>query len=63
MVGEWPLDLPVTGSEGVSPGMTVDYLSAELDDALVGRRFTIVDPPRQSRATARHFKMKEGLGT
>ena len=62
-VGEWPLDLPSVGSEDVSPGMVVDYVTAELDASLPGRRFTITEPSRQSQATARRFKVKEVLGT
>jgi len=62
-VGEWPLDLPSVGSEDVSPGMVVDYLTAASDASLAGRQFTITEPSRQSQATARRFKVKEVIGT
>lgn len=60
-VGEYPLSLPVeaTGSADVEPGMTVTYLTAAHDAALVGRVFGITGPGRQSTATARRFRMKE----
>jgi len=62
-IGEWPLDLPVGGTEALSPSMVVNYLTAELDASLPGRTYTLVEPARQSQSTARRFKMKEGLGT
>jgi hypothetical protein len=63
-VGEYPLALPLeaTGSADVEPGMTVTYLTAAHDAALVGRVFGITAPGRQSTATARRFRMKEVTG-
>lgn len=61
-VGEYPLDLPVTGSEGVEPGQTVTYLTAKFDASLVDRVFGVTEPSRQSQATVRRFRMKEVVG-
>lgn len=61
-VGEYPLALPIDGSEAVAPGQTVTYLSSEHDPALVGQVFGITEPIRQSQATARRFVMKQTVG-
>lgn len=62
-IGEYPLDLPVIGSENVRPDQIVTYLSSDMDPALVDRVFTITEPTRQSQATARRFAMREVVGT
>lgn len=62
-VGEFPLSLPVVGSEGVAPGQTVTYLTSATDPTLVGQVFGITEPLRQSQATARRFVMKQVVGT
>lgn len=55
------LSLPVVGSEAVGRGMTVEYLTAAFDAALVGRRFGIVGPHHESQATARRLRVKEAV--
>lgn len=61
-IGEYPLDLPFAdGSENVASGQMVNYLTAE-DPALVGQVFGIIEPDRQSQATARRFRMKQVVG-
>lgn len=61
-VGEFPLSLPVDGSEDVAPGQTVTYLTSPFDASLVGQTFGITEPMRQSQATARRFVMKQTVG-
>ena len=61
-VGEYPLSLPVVGSENVAPGHTVTILTATHDASLVGLVFGITEPVRQSQATARRFRMKQVVG-
>lgn len=63
-VGEFPLDLPVTHAgyttdEHVAVGQTVEYLAAEHDTDLVGRKFGVVEVGRVSQSTARRLRVKE----
>lgn len=63
-VGELPFSLPFTDqSAQVGPGMTVTYLTAPDNAALVGREFDIVEPLWGSRSTARRFRIKTAVGT
>lgn len=62
-VEESVLSLPVVGTEAVGSGMTVEYLTAAYDQALVGRFFGIVGPHHESQATARRLLVKETVGT
>lgn len=61
-VGEYPLELPIDGSENVAPGHTVTYLTSPDNPALVGQVFGITEPDLQSQATARRFRMKRVVG-
>ena len=61
-VEESILSLPVVGSEAVAAGMTVEYLTAAYDQALVGRFFGVVGPHHESQATARRLLVKETTG-
>lgn len=57
-VGEYPLSLPIDGSELVRVGMTVTYLTSADDPALAGNVYGITREADQSQATARRFRMK-----
>lgn len=56
------LSLPVVGSEGVAAGMTVTYLTAVHDTALVDRVFGIVGPHHETAATSRRLLVNEVTG-
>lgn len=66
-VSEYPLSIPLDGEgytagEIVAPGQTVTWLTSAADPALVGRRFGIIAPARQTYAVARRFTMREAVG-
>jgi hypothetical protein len=61
-VGEFPLDLPVAGSESVAVGNTVTYVSSAHDPSLAGRVFGVVEVGRASQATARRLRVTENMG-
>lgn len=60
-VGEYPIDLPMRGSERVGVNQTATILKAR-DRALVGNVYGITEPADQSQATARRFRMKRVVG-
>lgn len=57
-VGEYPLSLPIEGTENIRTGMTVTYLTSADDPALAGNVYGITREADQSQATARRFHMK-----
>ncbi|MDN4174731.1 DUF6093 family protein [Nocardioides sp. SOB77] len=61
-VGEYPLALPIGDTADVAPDMTVEYLTAQHDPALVGRVFGITAVSQQSLAIERRFRMKTVVG-
>lgn len=61
-VGEYPLSLPISGSEEVKVGHTVTYLTSAHDPTLAGNVYGITGVGDQSQATARRFRMKRVTG-
>lgn len=53
------LNLPVVGSESVEVGHTVTITAATHDDALAGRRYTVVAEHAKTFATSRRLRIKE----
>jgi Family of unknown function (DUF6093) len=54
----WEIHLPVTGSEDVARGDTVTVTASVLDDALVGRQFTVTGPFVGTAKTARRLPVE-----
>lgn len=59
VVGEYIVSIPVEGTEGVVPGLTVEVTAAQHDPALVGLRVVIKRPSKGSAITLRRFVAEE----